>query len=107
MATAKRICKVCGNEYDYCRSFSPSADIFRWNDVACSPEHAAIYFARVEASRKAQDKTPVVEVKSEPEAVQRASAQTNEQETTVVSEKVSTKTSKAKKRAKSSKSKTE
>lgn len=105
MATAKRICKVCGNEYDYCRSFNPSADIFRWNDVACSPEHAAIYFARVEASRKTQEETPVAEVKPEPEAVQKASTQTDEQEVAVVSEKVSTKTSKAKKKAKGSNSK--
>jgi hypothetical protein len=105
MATAKRICKVCGNEYDYCRSFNPSADIFRWNDVACSPEHAAIYFARVEASRKAQEETPVAEVVPEPEAVQNTSTQNDEQEATVVSEEAPTKASKAKKKAKSSNSK--
>lgn len=107
MATAKRICKVCGNEYDYCRSFNPSADIFRWNDVACSPEHAAVYFAQIEASRKAQDNTPVVDVESEPEAVQNVPAQTDEQEDTVVSEEVPTKTVKAKKKAKSSNTKAE
>ena len=100
MATAKRICKVCGNEYDYCRSFSPSADIFRWNDVACSPEHAAIYFAQIEASRKAQDKTPATKAAPESEAVQNASTQNDEQEATVVSEEAPVKASKAKKKAK-------
>ena len=100
MATAKRICKVCGNEYDYCRSLSPSADIFRWNDVACSPEHAAIYFAQIEASRKAQDKTPATKAVPESEAVQNASTQNDEQEVTVASEETPTKANKAKKKAK-------
>lgn len=107
MATAKRICKVCGNEYDYCRSFSPSADIFRWNDVACSPEHAAIYFAKIEASRKAQNKTPAAEVAPESEAVQNAFAQNDEQGATVVSEETLTKANKAKKKAKNSNTKAE
>lgn len=50
MAGIKR-CKVCGREYEYCRTNRPT-DIFRWQDVACSPEHGAIYFAQVAESRR-------------------------------------------------------
>ena len=50
MATATKICKVCGKEYPYCRTvFKPG--VFRYQDVACSPEHGAIYLAKVEAAR--------------------------------------------------------
>lgn len=105
MATAKRICKVCGNEYDYCRSFNPSTDIFRWNDVACSPEHAAIYFARVEASRKAKDGIADDKLPSESETIQGISSQADEQMSAEISEEVPAKTSKTKRKTKSSSSK--
>lgn len=49
--TAKKICKICGREYDYCKTNRP-VDIFRWQDVACSPEHGSIYFERIIESRK-------------------------------------------------------
>ena len=49
MAGTKR-CKVCGREYEYCRTNRPT-DIFRWQDVACSPEHGAIYFAQIAEAR--------------------------------------------------------
>lgn len=45
-----RICKVCGKEYPYCKTFRPEG-IFRWQDVACCPEHGSEYFALVMASR--------------------------------------------------------
>lgn len=45
-----RRCKVCGCEYEYCRTNRPQ-DIFRWQDVACSPEHGAIYFAQIAEAR--------------------------------------------------------
>lgn len=50
MAKAIRICKVCGKEYEYCKTFAP-ANKFRWQDVACSPECGSKYFAEVEAAR--------------------------------------------------------
>ena len=52
MEKAIRVCKICGKEYPYCKTWR-SKDIFRWQDVACCPEHAAKYFAAVEAARKA------------------------------------------------------
>lgn len=54
MAKAIRICKVCGKEYEYCKTFAP-ANKFRWQDVACSPECGAKYFAEVEAARNGTD----------------------------------------------------
>ena len=50
MAKAMRICRVCGKEYEYCKTWL-NTDKFRWQDVACSPECGATYFARIEASR--------------------------------------------------------
>lgn len=50
MATATKICKVCGVEYPYCKTvYKPG--IFRYQDVACCPEHGSEYLARVEAAR--------------------------------------------------------
>ena len=54
MATAMKKCKVCGCEYEYCHTVRRVAGVFRWQDVACSPEHGSIYLARIEASRAGQ-----------------------------------------------------
>ena len=63
MPKGKRKCKICGKEYDYCKTELP-ANIFRWQDVACSHECGVKYFALVEAARsgndEAKDKAPVV-----------------------------------------------
>lgn len=50
MAKGTRICKVCGKEYEYCKTWL-NKDKFRYQDVACSPECGAEYFALIEASR--------------------------------------------------------
>lgn len=54
MATATKKCKVCGAEYEYCHTARRVAGVFRWQDVACCPEHGSIYLAKIEASRSAQ-----------------------------------------------------
>lgn len=51
MATAMKECKVCGRKYEYCHTAKRIAGIFRWQDVACSPEHGSIYLAEVVAAR--------------------------------------------------------
>jgi len=51
MAGATRKCKVCGKEYEYCHTVRRTSDIFRWQDVACCPEHGSAYFAAVAAAR--------------------------------------------------------
>lgn len=65
MDKATKICKVCGREYEYCRTYLPTA--FRWQDVACCKEHAIEYFANIEASRATPSNSePVVEPEVEP-----------------------------------------
>ncbi len=50
MAKTTRICKVCGKEYEYCKTWL-NTDKFRYQDVACSPECGAEYFKQIAISR--------------------------------------------------------
>jgi len=50
MATAYKKCRVCGKQYEYCKTYR-RATLFRWQDVACCPEHGAIYFEQIAESR--------------------------------------------------------
>lgn len=50
MAKAKRICKVCGAEYEGCRTAKTNG-VFRYQDVACCREHGSIYLQRILDSR--------------------------------------------------------
>lgn len=66
MATATRKCKVCGCEYEYCHTNRRVAGVFRWQDVACCPEHGSIYFARIMESRsEASTSAELTDVESE------------------------------------------
>lgn len=47
----KKQCRVCGKEYEPCRTSTTSAGVFRWREVACSPDCGAIYLQRVQESR--------------------------------------------------------
>lgn len=49
MPSGTRKCKICGCEYPYCKTITKNR--FRYQDVACSPEHGAEYFRRIELSR--------------------------------------------------------
>lgn len=49
MSNGTRICKICGCEYPYCKTIIMNG--FRYQDVACSPEHATEYFRKIELSR--------------------------------------------------------
>ena len=53
MAAGFRTCRICGARYEYCRT-KRDPGLFRWQDVACCPEHGAAYFAQIAASRSAQ-----------------------------------------------------
>ena len=65
MPEAFRVCKICGNEYLYCKTRTKNR--FRYQDVACCAEHAVEYFRKVEAARAntSENKVTVSEVKSE------------------------------------------
>lgn len=45
-------CRVCGKEYVACRSAKRGAGIFRWQEVACSPECGVIYLQQINKSRE-------------------------------------------------------
>ena len=51
MAKAVRMCRVCGKSYEACRTMSKTAGVFRWQEVACSPECGAEYLRRVTEAR--------------------------------------------------------
>jgi hypothetical protein len=51
MATATLKCRVCGKEYEACRNAKRIDGVFRWQDVACSAEHGAIYLDLIRKSR--------------------------------------------------------
>ena len=55
MATGTKICKVCGEEYEYCHTARRITGIFRWQDVACCPKHGAEYLAKIRESRENAD----------------------------------------------------
>ena len=56
MASAVRTCRVCGKQYEACRSANRTAGIFRWQEVACSPECGSIYLQRINESRGITEK---------------------------------------------------
>lgn len=53
-----RKCKICGIDYPYCKTVV-KAGVFRYQDVACCPEHGSAYLAKVEESRRSvENKKP-------------------------------------------------
>lgn len=60
MATAKKICRVCGKEYEACHTLRQNAGVFRWQEVACSPECGTKYLAQIRASRGLASAKPTV-----------------------------------------------
>ena len=74
---AKLICRVCGAEYEGCRTARYIAGTYRWQDVACCPEHGSIYLERIIASRQPKTETPVekpAEVKVIAEVIEETSS---------------------------------
>lgn len=51
MSVVKKICRVCGKEYEPCRTARRVPGVFHWQEVACSAECGAIYLRRVNESR--------------------------------------------------------
>lgn len=53
-----KICRVCGKEYEAC--FTQRKGIsFRWQDVACCPEHGAQYLHDVLVARGELEDSPL------------------------------------------------
>lgn len=66
MANGTKICRICGKEYPACTTNRLTPGVFRWKDVACTPECGQEYFRRIMESRTV--KTVIEEV--EPNVVE-------------------------------------
>lgn len=53
-------CRICGKMFTPCNDCERDKTMFHWRTVACSPECAKKYFAKVEEARK-----PINVIKSE------------------------------------------
>lgn len=51
MNTATKVCKTCGKTYEACRTVRSNSSVFRWQDVACSPECGQKYLTAIKISR--------------------------------------------------------
>lgn len=51
MATGTKICKICGKEYECCKTVRHVDGVFRWQDVACCVEHGQEYLNLVLIAR--------------------------------------------------------
>lgn len=55
MATkVQKPCKICGKMFIPCADCENDKTMFRWKRVACSPECAKEYFAKIEKSRQSK-----------------------------------------------------
>lgn len=70
MAGAIKRCRVCGKEYEACRSAKRVDGVYRWKDVACTPECGQAYLARILESRKPVVEETVVSILSEEETIE-------------------------------------
>ena len=59
MATAVKTCRVCGKKYEASRTMMDrAAGVFRWQEVACSPECGAEYLRRITEARNPTPPAP-------------------------------------------------
>lgn len=57
MPKQTKTCRVCGKEYEACRSIKTGDTVFNWREVACSPECGKEYLQRVMTSRSATQRS--------------------------------------------------
>lgn len=51
MPKVMKTCRVCGRPYEACRTATNTIGVFRWQDVACSPECGSVYLQKLNESR--------------------------------------------------------
>lgn len=82
MATIIKKCRVCGKDYEACRSVTPQVGVFRWQSVACSPECGAEYLRLLRISRgqlvepEQKELKPEIKVEEEPKSVEEPTPET-------------------------------
>lgn len=63
MADKKKVCRVCGKAYTACRTWNSDSSVFRWQDVACSPDCGEEYLRRVLAARAPKEPQKKLELR--------------------------------------------
>lgn len=58
MPKVMKTCRVCGRSYEACRTVNNALGVFRWQDVACSPECGSVYLQKLNESRGIQTEEP-------------------------------------------------
>lgn len=61
MPITKRKCRVCGKEYEACRTTKNASGGFNWREVACSPDCGEKYLHSVMEARGAMPSVAKVE----------------------------------------------
>ena len=56
MPKQNKTCRVCGKEYEACRTIRTGSTAFNWREVACSPECGEEYLERILISRGKSEK---------------------------------------------------
>lgn len=51
MPKVMKTCRVCGRLYEACRTVNNALGVFRWQEVACSPECGSVYLQKLNESR--------------------------------------------------------
>lgn len=91
MPKVMKTCRVCGRSYEACRTVNNTLGVFRWQEVACSPECGSVYLQKLNESRgiatkKKPEPEPVAVPAAEPviEPVKRTTRKRKVQDTGVV-----------------------
>lgn len=69
MGSAKMTCRVCGKEYEPCRTAQRNTNVFHWQEVACSPECGSVYLQLINESRGNVETTKKARGKKTPKYV--------------------------------------
>lgn len=51
MPKVTKKCRCCGKEYKVCPDIKTAPGVFKWQDVACTPECGEEYLRRINESR--------------------------------------------------------
>ena len=61
MATVVRQCRVCGKTYEACAMVKRVDGVFRWQEVACSPDCGEAYLAAVIRGRSENKEQVIID----------------------------------------------
>lgn len=63
-----KVCSVCGNTYESCKSVRTGRPVFNWREVSCSPECGQVYLEMVMESRN--KKSEIIQEEASPLTVE-------------------------------------